>query len=244
MIRWIPVLLIASAMAQNPKPEASPTEVIVLKEVPAAAFRWVGTGNEGVRCLGGQCEHYYHQEVPGFPSSDVVLRLRMPDERIAIVECYAKEVPGINYLLKHFNGDDLTDVPMRRVCATPPAGLATEAAFHDNAVRLTVPGAKKNGEPNTELYHLKGFLEPLGVASSGKAKPDEGVQAFVSTVPFGAQVYLDGERVGTSPVQVTIPSKGTAHQFTIKKDGYRAMQQDITADSEQTHFQFLLEATN
>jgi hypothetical protein len=240
MTRWIPLLLAASAWAQEAKPLPAPTEVIVLKSVPAVAFRWVGTGNGGVPCLGGQCERYYHQVEPGFPSPDVILRLRMPDQRIAIAECYAKEVPGVNYVLKHFNGDDLTDVPIRRVCATPPEGMATEAAFHDNAVRITVPGAKKNGEPNTELYHLKGFLEPLG-----DDKPASGgTQAFVATVPFGAQVFLDGERVGTSPVQITIPATGTAHVFTIKKDGYGTVQQRVAADSEQTRFNFLLKAAN
>ncbi len=238
MVRWAGLLLLASAMAKDTKPEAGPVEVIVLKAVPAAAFRWVGTGNGGVPCLGDQCEHYYHQVEPGFPSPDVVLRLLMPDRRIAIAECYAKEVPGINYAIEYWKGDG-ADVPIRRVCATPPEGMATEAAFHGNAVRLTVPGAKKNGEPNTELYHLKGFLEPLG-----DGKTVSGVQAFVSTVPFGAQVFLDGQRVGTSPVQVSIPATGAAHVFTIRKDGYRTVQQDVTADSERTRFEFLLQATN
>jgi hypothetical protein len=236
MVRWAGLLLLASAMAKDTKPEAAPVEVIVLKAVPAAAFRWVGTGNGGVSCLGDQCEHYYHQVVPGFPSPDVVVRLLMRDRRIAIAECYAKEVPGINYAIEYWKGDG-ADVPIRRVCATPPEGMATEAAFHGNAVRLTVPGARKNGEPNTELYHLKGFLEPLS-----DEKPAKGLQAFVATVPFGAQVYLDGERVGTSPVQLTLPATGAAHMVTIKKDGYATVQQNVAPDSEQTRFNFLLKA--
>jgi hypothetical protein len=238
MLRWAGLLLLVSGMARDTKPEAGPVEVVVLKSVPEAAFRWVGSGNGGVDCRGTQCEHYYNRLEPGFPSSDVVVRLLMPDQRIAIAECYAKEVPGINYAIEYWKGDG-ADVPIRRVCATPPEGRVTEAAFHGNAVRLTVPGAKKNGDPNTELYYLKGFLEPLG-----GDKPAKGLEAFVATVPFGAQVYLDGERVGTSPIQLTIPEPGAAHVFTIKKDGYRTIQQNVPAHSEQTRFEFLLKATD
>ena len=236
MVRWTALLLIAAASAKETKTDAGPIEVVVLKAVPAATFRWVGTGNGAVSCLATQCEHYYHQVEPGFPSSDTVLRLLMPDQRIAIVECYAKEVLGVNYAIQLMNGSD-ADVPIRRVCATPPEGLATEAAFHGNDVRLTVPGAKKNGQPTTELYHIKGFLEPIA-----DDKPASGVQAFVATVPMGAQVFLDGVRVGTSPVQITIPATGGSHIFTIKKDGYGMVQQNVAADSERTRFDFALKA--
>jgi hypothetical protein len=237
MLRWIALLLVSSAFASEPKPGAAPVKVTVVATTPAAAYRWVGSGNGPVPCMGAQCEHYFLQVQEGYPTADIVLRLVMPDSRIVVVGCYAKEVLGVNYAIQLVNGSD-ADVPIRRVCGAPPPGVLTDAVFNGNDVRLTVPGTTKTGQPLTEMYHIKGFLEPItDVSSSGEKS---GLDSFVTTIPIGAQVFLDGQRVGTSPTQVKIPSTGTAHLFTVKKDGYLTGEQKVKADSEQTRFEFVL----
>ena len=45
--------------------------------------------------------------------------------------------------------------------------------------------------------------------------------------PEGAEVYLDGAMIGTTPVSVSV-SKNEKDSFMVKKDGYKAVTQDVT----------------
>jgi hypothetical protein len=226
-------------------------EVVVLKAIPpAASYNWRGStdGNGPAPCTAAGCDRFYMPPPDSAPTSDVVLRLLLPDARILIAECDAKEAALSSYAIKFAKADNTADVPIQRTCAAPGDHSHVMATVDGDSVRLFIQEPGPNGTDSilNELYRVRGTLTSTAPNDAGHApasdSPSAGsTQCFVSTIPYGAQIFLDGERVGTSPVQVTIPAPTEKHLFTIKKDGYVTYQVTIKPNSEETHFSFRLQ---
>jgi hypothetical protein len=261
--RLIAMFLLAgaapSAMVKDgktPKPLPQRVNVVALRAIPAEgtySWRGMGEGNGPVLCTAARCDHYYMPPADSAPSKDVIVRMLMPDQSIVVVECYAKEVLGANYALKFWYGDG-TDVPIRRTCLAPAANAKFTAALDESRALLFLDDLNGDGgsKPAAEVYRIVGTLTPvagspavrLSESASPTAAGANARKCFLTTVPLGAQIYVDGERVGTTPMQVSLPAGAAPHVFTIRKDGYYTVQQKVGADSEQTRFDFYLKPSN
>lgn len=76
----------------------------------------------------------------------------------------------------------------------------------------------------------------LGTASTGNAAPDSAAgtgSLFVTTVPAGEQVYLDGALIGNSPTRRSMIAPGT-YTYLIKLDGYQDLTVTVTITAGQT----------
>ncbi len=242
---------------KTPKPLPPRVNVVALGVIPGeGTYSWRGAdeGNGPVLCTASRCDHYYMPPADSAPSKDVILRLLLPDQSIVVVECYAKEVPGANVALKFIHGDG-TDVPIRRTCLAPTANAKFTAALEETKAHLFLEDSNSDNASKVEgeIYWIVGTLTPVvgsqlaAVRASESAGPAAGGanarKCFLTTVPLGAQAYLDGARLGTTPMQVSLAA-GAAHTLMVKKDGYQTMQQKVGAESEQTRFDFYLKPVN
>jgi hypothetical protein len=243
-----PSLHLGSAR-QAPPPE----KVIVLDRVPTTvSYNWQVQPNHAVPCYAAQCDTYYLPTVDSAPTEDVVLRLLLSDARILVVECRAKEMPILSNAIQLYNGSD-ADVPLLRTCRVPHLNQETEVVIDGTTVKFSFPATKKDGSATTivETYHIKGYLTPIPGSDENALTmhpvldqpvgSNEGTRkCFVTTIPFGAQVYLDGERIGKSPLQLNLPVNGMAHEITVMKDGFATAGKVVRRDDDETHFSFSL----
>jgi hypothetical protein len=235
------------------KQTAAPERVVVLARVPTnRSYNWQVQPNYAIPCFGAQCDHYYMPTADARPTEDVVLRLLLPDSRIIVVECRAKQMPVISNALQLVDGSD-AEVPILRSCREPQPGTETPVVFEGTNARLLFPFTRHDGSATTiaETYHIKGTLTPIiGSEESAPTMHPELVQpvgahpgtrkCFVTVIPDGAQVYLDGEKIGTSPLPLNLPVNGRAHQITVMKSGFVNGEMSIRPESDETRFSFSL----
>ena len=67
-----------------------------------------------------------------------------------------------------------------------------------------------------------------------------GKATFIATIPDGAQVFLDGKRLGSSPLQVTVPSHNAQHELVIQKEGYKRIARRFVPCDEAGRLEFRL----
>ena len=204
-------------------------------------YNWEIPPNHPVPCFAQQCDHYYLPPVDSAPTADVILRLLLPDSRILIVECDAKQVAGPNFAIQFFKNSSDAEVPMHHPCRAPQPNAQIAVIFDGSNARLLFPGTRgdDNDKPTVETYHIKGSLTPIPGSELAAAQANY-TRAFITTLPWGAQVFLDGERAGTSPVQLNL-SPTEVHVLTIKKEGYLSIQKNLPPHTEQTRFDFRLQ---
>ena len=73
-------------------------------------------------------------------------------------------------------------------------------------------------------------------AGSGSATPSPSGSLYVTTLPAGAEVYVDGTYVGRSPVLVDALGAGR-HGVTMTKAGWSLRETDVTVASGSTAFE-------
>jgi hypothetical protein len=231
-----------------------PTEkVVVLAQVPTAlSYNWQVQPNHAIPCFGAQCDRYYMPTADARPTEDVVLRLLLPDARIIVVECRAKEMPVISNAVELVAGSD-AEVPILRACREPQAGSETPVLFEGSNAKLLFPFTKHDGSATTiaETYHIKGTLTPIPGSEESAATMHPALvqpigahpgtrKCFVTVIPEDAQVYLDGEKIGVSPLPLNLPVNGMTHQITVLKDGFLKGEMTVRPESDETHFSFIL----
>lgn len=65
-------------------------------------------------------------------------------------------------------------------------------------------------------------------------EPVELVEIRVESAPAGASVYLEGEDLGHTPMELSFDPDELPQPIRIERDGYAAVELDVTADSEST----------
>jgi hypothetical protein len=61
------------------------------------------------------------------------------------------------------------------------------------------------------------------------------------TVPPGAEVHIDGKRVGATPYSFVLLRNGeTPHTITVVKDGYAEIEKSVIPDGSPIHLELIL----
>ena len=110
----------------------------------------------------------------------------------------------------------IAGVAVTRLKTTPPApatAAPTATIVPPTPVSAPAPAAAATGE-----------------AQAAAAK----VQLQVTTVPPGAEVFLDAESLGPSPVDITRARSSEPLPLTIRKSGFKDDRRTLTLDHDQT----------
>jgi PEGA domain len=145
----------------------------------------------------------------------------------------AAEVCGQNAIAMHPTG------------AASPAATVSAPAHVTAAAPLVTPRASQEAidpretadpqEPNhsqepTDPQEIDRLVE-AGMASRG----------VVLTVPPGAEVHIDGKRVGATPYSFVLLRNGeTPHTITVVKDGYAEIEKSVIPDGSPIHLELIL----
>ena len=151
-------------------------------------------------------------------------------------------VEGNKLFLKLPGGDDLVLQIVKRKRATemqPVTEAEMQAAYappstaRPEALTGFIEPSKADGSDD------KASTEPVeeekGAAASSAAQTKSEAKGIVdiSTVPYLAEIFVDGASVGYSPARFTLPAG--KHTIRVEKNGYRAWTKDIeVADSSES----------
>jgi hypothetical protein len=104
------------------------------------------------------------------------LKLLLPDGRIVIAECVAKENTVADFLIAATGNEASTTY---RSCKAPAANSTIDAEFNRSQVKLFMrePSIDGTGRMSSETYYIKGVLQP----GAGMLQP-EAENKFVSMV--------------------------------------------------------------
>ena len=229
-----------SALHVGPaKPAPSAEKVLVLEAVPAdRTFQWEVQPSHVVHCSGSQCDAYYMPSAESVQEGDTVLRLLMPDAKVLIVECNAKEVPVVGEALKFYWGSD-ANVPKRRGCRAPLPGASTPAVTEGSHLKLFFSYTPEGGAAMTisENYTIRGYLIPVAEQKAGSITSRS---YFVSSIPSGSTVYVDSQPAGSTPATISLPGDGLAHEISVKKSGFVAVDTTVLPENNERRLSFSL----
>jgi hypothetical protein len=134
-----------------------------------------------------------------------------------------------------------------------PASSATPASTPSLVTAAPSPASPAStGTPHT-IAASQEFTDPqhatdLQTAAADPQAIDQLVQAgeasrgAVFTVPFGAEVYIDGKRVGVTPYAFVLMRNGEIpHTITVVKDGYAKIEKSVTPDGTTIRLELTLE---
>jgi len=88
------------------------------------------------------------------------------------------------------------------------------------------------GGVGTYLYLDSTATESPTATASG---PQETVQIELETTPSGAKVVRDGNTLGRTPLEHSVPHADTTESWTIRKSGFTPRDVDVTPDSDQAY---------
>ena len=263
-------------------------KVIVIQNLPTtSSYSWQVDGRSSASCSGASCSAYYSPASSGNASvRGAVLKLLLPDGRIVIAACAAKQDVGRN-LGAALAGEHTST--MYRNCRMPTANATIEAEFNRSDVKLFIQAASIDGtgKVSTETYQIKGVLEPtastvlareiLGdpdlkkqlqtnsaegqhsdaaaaasIASGTQLrtrqeqtevlKSGQASRCIIATTPGGAEIYIDGNRAGKSPMAFALIRHGdTPRVLTIKLAGYMPIEKDFVPDGKDIALDLKLE---
>jgi PEGA domain len=127
--------------------------------------------------------------------------------------------------------------------AMPSAGPALAAGTASAPVPATAPPP-----PARPAAAATPGMVAAGQYASDPEEIDRLVQAgeasrgIVLTVPPGAQVSIDGKRVGVSPYAFVLTRSGeTPHTITVVKNGYAKAEKNVIPDGTTIHLELMLE---
>jgi serine/threonine-protein kinase len=134
--------------------------------------------------------------------------------------------------------DLIGEIPRNRVpryvavCAAGVAlvGLGAAVVSHRS------PAAKPVGPPPTPPSQIAVVPTPTPAREAAVAglPPVGGVELQLSTEPSGAEVFIDRERLGISPVGVRRPASDRPVAVTIRHAGYHEITRNLVLDHDQT----------
>lgn len=124
------------------------------------------------------------------------------------------------------------------------AMLGTPACHHDAAKPTTpapVEQAPVAGATPVEQAAPPADPEPVAVAEPTPAPPPapETVKLELISTPVGAEVYRDGELLGTTPLALEVVKSEDATTLDVKLDGYKDKSVTLKPSADQ-HLEFSL----
>ena len=143
------------------------------------------------------------------------------------------QLDGDQMYLKTPSGDDIklrivkrksaapiqpvTESEMKEAYA-PPAATESLIGFDDTAPRNKTAGSENNA----------GRSEAESPSALQPAKPQTGPVGMIdiSSVPYLAEIFVDGASLGYSPAKFTLPVG--KHVLRVQKDGYQTWSKDVT----------------
>jgi serine/threonine-protein kinase len=127
---------------------------------------------------------------------------------------------------------DLIDqVPLKRTPLYVAMGLGGAAAVALTVAAIAHRSPARPVVPNPTVTSTAVVVpNPTAVA----APPSGDIEIQLTTVPPGAEVLLDDERLGTSPVDVRRAPTSEPVIFTIRKSGYKDTMRSVVLDRDQT----------
>ena len=67
----------------------------------------------------------------------------------------------------------------------------------------------------------------LPAAEARKPKPKKGGRMVILSATSGAEIFVDGERIGTVPSETPIPLSAGTHHIKVELRGYTAYEDDV-----------------
>jgi PEGA domain len=141
------------------------------------------------------------------------------------------QLDGDQMYLKPLSGDDIKLRIVKRKSAAPmqpvtademkkayaaPAATESLIGFADSSAKSTSAGSDNNGseaEAPQALPSPKPVTGPVGMID-------------VTTVPYLAEIFVDGASLGYSPAKFTLPAG--KHALRVEKNGYQTWSKDVT----------------
>lgn len=177
LLKILPILALTVAGVSSAKTIAY--QVKVIDDVPSSTnYNWAISGSITTSCYGNTCATNWSDPSSGTSQANgATLKLLLPDNRIAVVECDMKENVGGSIALAIAAGmNNQSATPIYRDCRVPETGSTVTAEFKKNRVKLHMqdPSIDGSGRHHSETYVLIGILEPTApsntVASIAKGK--------------------------------------------------------------------------
>lgn len=111
----------------------------------------------------------------------------------------------------------VTDDEMKKAYASP-AATGSLIGFADPAPERATAGSEKNA----------GRSETEAPSTLPSAKPASGPVGIIDviTVPYLAEIFVDGASLGYSPAKFTLPAG--KHALRVEKNGYQTWSKDVT----------------
>ncbi len=239
-----PAALMESVNQQQPRPSDFRPEVddeldaIVMRATAVApADRYANAAE-----LAGALASYRARIAPDLTLGGSVVALMQ--------EHFGRRATRLTELLRQTENEtapsDLALLPTHVLHQTPLerqiSSQATEPSF-DPAVVPPAP-VERRGRRRTWLF-LPAVLAAVALGwwfyPRDESSPAPGPRRLtVSSVPAGADVLVDGERVGTTPLEATLPGAGSA-RITIQRRGYVPYVRTIGRDQESASVRTKLE---
>jgi len=136
-------------------------KVTVIENLPTTtSYDWQVAGKSNVSCYSSGCTSYFTPSNSGTSSvNGAVLKLLLPDGRIVIAECSAKQDVAANWT-NALTGTSASTV--YRDCRKPEANSTIEAEFNRSEVKLFMqaPSIDGTGRRSSETYYITGVLQP------------------------------------------------------------------------------------
>jgi PEGA domain len=163
MKRFVALAIYAIACSSAFAKSAPKIRVTVIENVPTTySYDWQVAGKATVSCDSSSCSSYYMPPSSGTQSvRGAVLKLLLPDGRIVIAECVAKENVALSLIRGMATSDP--DAPLvLRDCRIPAANSTIDAEFNRSEVKLFLqaPSIDGTGRTTSETYLIKGVLQP------------------------------------------------------------------------------------
>jgi hypothetical protein len=145
--------------------------------------------------------------------------------------------------------------PGAGITEKPPAPVARKgwlSVTTENPAEIYVDGTYRGDSPPAVRVELvagthrleckspnyKAYEETLRITADELSrrliKLDPKLGRVSLTATEGAEIYVDGAFVGTTPLRKPIELGAGRHRLTIKKAGYNSWDNDITVDAERT----------
>jgi hypothetical protein len=141
------------------------------------------------------------------------------------------------YLFKVIDREEIT-ATSGEIAQSPEAGRATRA---DSSL------GRRDSDPAHGFSGDSGSPANNGTPADTSQNPDEidrlvqngeASRGVVLTVPPGAQVYIDGNKAGLSPVSFVLVKNGdTPHTVTVKLEGFQTVERKINPDGRTIHLE-------